>query len=88
MDDKPYWNEVLETMSDEVLFDLESERLKTQISRLLQTNDFYRDKWRQAGVSLDDVQDLDDLHKLPFTEKVELANAQKNGCTVGRQSIC
>jgi len=88
MDDKPYWNEVLETMSDEVLFDLESERLKTQISRLLQTNDFYRDKWRQAGVSLDDVQDLDDLHKLPFTEKVELANAQKTGALLGaNQSV-
>jgi len=88
MSDKPYWNEALETMPDEVLFDLESERLRTQISRLFQTNDFYRDKWRQAGILIDDIQDLDDLHKLPFTEKTELADVQKTGVLLGaNQSV-
>jgi phenylacetate-CoA ligase len=88
MSDKPYWNEVLETMFDETLFDLESKRLKTQISRIFQVNDFYRDKWQQAGVDLGDIQDLDDLHKLPFTEKTELADAQKTGALLGaNQSV-
>ena len=88
MSDKSYWNEALETMSDEALFDLESERLKTQISRLFQTNNFYRDKWHQAGILIDDVQDLDDLHKLPFTEKTELADVQKSGALLGaNQSV-
>ena len=88
MSDKLYWNEALETMSGEALFDLESERLKTQISRLFQANDFYRDKWHQAGILFDDIQDLDDLHKLPFTEKTELADAQKTGALLGaNQSV-
>ena len=86
--DKSYWNEALETMSNEALFDLESKRLKMQISRLFQVNDFYREKWYQAAILLDDVQDLDDLHKLPFTEKTELADVQKSGALLGaNQSV-
>ena len=75
-------------MSNEALFDLESKRLKMQISRLFQVNDFYREKWYQAAILLDDVQDLDDLHKLPFTEKTELADVQKSGALLGaNQSV-
>lgn len=75
-------------MSNEALFDLESKRLKTQISRLFQVNDFYREKWHQAGILVDDIRDLNDLHKLPFTEKTELADAQKSGALLGaNQSV-
>jgi len=75
-------------MPDEALFNLESERLKAKISQLFQINDFYREKWHQAGVGLNDIQDLNDLQKLPFTEKDELANEQRSGALLGvNQSV-
>ncbi len=59
-----------------------------QISRLFQANVFYREKWQQAGVSVGDIRDLNDLKKLPFTEKVEPADAQKAGALLGaNQSV-
>lgn len=88
MSNKPYWNESFEKMPDELLFNLESKRLKTQISRLFHANVFYREKWHQAGILVGDIQNLTDLKKLPFTEKVELADAQKTGALLSaNQSI-
>lgn len=88
MSENAFWDESFETMSEEALFAVESERLKKQIARLFESNDFYQKKWQQAGIDPDAVQSLDDLSKLPFTEKTELADSQKSGTLLGaNQSV-
>ncbi|PYT81899.1 MAG: phenylacetate--CoA ligase [Acidobacteria bacterium] len=46
-------------------------------------NRFYTRKWRDAGIAPGDIRSLSDLHKLPFTEKSELARAQEEAPPFG-----
>lgn len=54
-------------------------RLREQLARLWATVPFYRQRWQEAGVSPDDVQSLDDLRRLPFTEKNDLRDTYPTG---------
>jgi len=46
-------------------------KLKEGLNRVAVSNSFYRRKWHQAGLSVDDVRQLADLALLPLTEKAE-----------------
>lgn len=49
------------------------------LNRVAASNPFYQHKWRQAGVSVQDVHQLADLALLPLTEKAEfLADQAEN----------
>jgi phenylacetate-CoA ligase len=65
------WNPEFETMSRPGLEKLQLERLKQVVSRAAAVP-FYRDLLASAGVSPDDVHSLQDLAKLPFTNKQNL----------------
>ncbi len=52
------------------------ERLSTQLAYVTATSPFYRDLWSAAGVDPSTVVELDDLARLPFTEKDDLRVAQ------------
>jgi phenylacetate-CoA ligase len=54
-------------------------RLREQLARLWAAVPFYRERWQSAGVSLDDVQTLADLRRLPFTEKGDLRDTYPTG---------
>jgi len=66
-----YWNEEMEAMSPSDLEVVQLERLQWTI-RQAQNVPFYRDRFREAGVSPTDIQTLDDVHRLPFTHKTDL----------------
>ena len=70
------WNQELETMSSDGLRTIEEEKLRGQIDYVWRTSPFYRRKWDDAGVVPGRVTGLEDLPRLPFTEKAELQNAQ------------
>lgn len=44
--------------------------LKTQV---LKYSPFYIDMFKRVGLSADDIRSLDDLHKIPFTSKADIA---------------
>lgn len=44
--------------------------LKTQVLRY---SPYYQDLFKNAGLTADDVRSLDDLHKIPFTSKADIA---------------
>src|SRR5262245_5435617 len=48
------------------------ERLRAGLERVSKSVPMYRDRFRDAGVSADDVRTLDDLARLPFTTKQDL----------------
>ena len=66
------WNVEMETMSRPELEKLQLERLKAQVARVTANVPLYRNLYAQAGVSADDIQSPEDIHKLPFTYKQDL----------------
>jgi phenylacetate-CoA ligase len=68
----PIWNVESETMPREQLEQLQVKRLQDAIRRASTTVPFYKKKFGDAKVSADDIRSLDDLKRLPFTEKSDL----------------
>lgn len=64
-----------ETMPQEELRKLQTERLRKLVSYVYERIPFYRDSFDKAGVKPEDVKSLDDLTKLPFTTKQDMRNA-------------
>lgn len=81
--ERKYWNEEIETMSPDAVRRLETERLRTQLDYMFQASGFYRRKFEQGGIRPSDIRGPEDLHKIPFTEKTELADSQADGSLIG-----
>lgn len=56
--------------------EIQLRRLKELLETIIPRNRFYNTKFDEAGVSIDDIQTLDDLRKLPLTTKQELVDSQ------------
>lgn len=78
-----FWNEEIETMSPGDLRKLESERLQAQISYNYRSSPFYAAKLDLAGVRPSDIRSVEDLARVPFMEKSEIAASQKDGTLLG-----
>jgi len=61
-----------ESMSRAEIEDLQLTRLKETVKRVYDKVPAYRAKMEEAGLKPEDVQSLDDLKKLPFTNKKDL----------------
>ena len=70
------WNEEIETLSAKALNRLESERLQEQLPYNFTTSPFYRAKFEAANVNPEEIRSREDLTRLPFMEKSELATSQ------------
>jgi phenylacetate-CoA ligase len=66
------WDVEHECMPREELEQLQLERLQATINRAYKNVTCYRNKFREAGISPEDIGSLDDLAKLPFTTKDDL----------------
>jgi phenylacetate-CoA ligase len=70
------WNEEIETMDREQLRKLQGARLREQVAYVHERSDFYRRKFAEVGLEPGDVQELEDVCKLPFITKDELRRSQ------------
>jgi len=68
----PIWNPEFETMPRDQLNKAQARRLRDAVARAGANVPFYKKKFAEAKVSADDIQSLDDLKRLPFTEKDDL----------------
>ena len=66
------WNEEIECMSSIEMRKLQSERLKELVNKVYQNVEFYRKKMDEKGVRPSDIRSIDDISKLPFTNKTDL----------------
>ncbi len=73
------WNENIECMDREQLRELQSSRLKEMAEYVYHNTPFYRKKFQEMGLEPGDIQGLDDLHKLPFTDKLDLRDTYPYG---------
>jgi len=66
------WDKTSECMSRDQLRDLQNQRLRLLVKRVYADVPFYRGKMHAAGVLPGDIHGVEDLPKLPFTEKTDL----------------
>jgi phenylacetate-CoA ligase len=66
------WNEPKECMSREQLREIQSRRLVKMVDYVYHNTPFYRKKFQEMGLEPTDIQGIDDLQKLPFTQKTDL----------------
>ncbi len=67
------WNESIECMDRESLRKIQGIRLKKTVERVYHDTPFYRRKMQELGIAPDDINSIDDIVKLPFTTKYDLA---------------
>ena len=76
LDDAEHWNPALEcappAARDEVILG----KLQAQVRYAWERSAFYRRRWREAGVSPDTLEHLDDLARFPVVRKEDLRAAQ------------
>ncbi len=68
----PIFNPNVETMNRRELSDLQMERLEIVVNQAYSKVDFYRRRFDEAGLNADDIKDLDDLRRIPFTTRKDL----------------
>ncbi len=66
------WSKEAETMPRPKLEELQLQRLKKVVAWATEKVPFYRELYAEAGVSADDLHFLEDIAKLPFTNKQDL----------------
>ena len=74
-----YYQKEIETMPYDQLRALQNERFMKQIRHVWDNVPYYRQKMEDKGVTIDDIQSVDDLHKLPFLTKADLRDAYPYG---------
>ncbi len=80
------FNPKYECMDREQLRALQSERLIKTVRTCYDKSPFYRKKMDEIGVKPDDIKSIDDIHKLPFTTKIDLRDEYPFGLQVVPQS--
>lgn len=84
---KEFLNEKMETMGPEELRSIQEEKFVKQLDYVWGNSPFYQKKFKEHGVERGDIKNLEDLHKLPFTEKDELRKSQEEDPPLGSHSI-
>ena len=74
-----YYQPEIETMPYEELRELQNEKLLKQVRHVYENVPYYRDLMDKKGVKPEDIQGIDDLHKLPFLSKADLRDAYPYG---------
>ena len=83
-----YYQPEIETMPYEQMRELQNERLRKQVQHVWNDVPYYRQKMEEKGVTPDDIQTVDDLHKLPFLTKADLRDAYPYGLMGKPKSEC
>ena len=77
--EQSYYQKDIETMPYEEMKALQSEKLVKQVRHVWDNVPYYRHLMEEKGVTPDDIQSIDDLHKLPFLSKADLRDAYPYG---------
>ena len=67
-----YWQPKMELMERKELEELQLQRLKSVVEKVYRNVAFYQNKFKQAGITPEDIKSLKDLAKLPTTRKQDL----------------
>lgn len=83
-----YYQEQIETMPLEQLKALQSEKIRKQIKHVYENVPYYRNLMDEKGVKPEDINGIEDIHKLPFTTKSDLRETYPYGMLAKPLSEC
>ena len=78
-----FWDEALETLGPPDVRRLEDDRLAEQIAYDYATSPFYRERLDAAGVGPETIRHREDLARIPFMDKTDIADSQADGALLG-----
>ncbi len=67
-----YWNSRIERAPLEELQEIQARKLRQLVDTVYRSSQFYRKRFKEAGVKPEDIKSLEDVTKLPFTFKKDL----------------
>lgn len=82
-----YYHPEVETVSRKALRELQNERLRWQIRRCLSKSEFYREKFKKAGIKASHIKTVDDLVHVPVVTKQELREEQVKHPPFGHYAV-
>ena len=74
-----YYQPEIECAPLDKIREIQSEKLVKQVKHVWDNVPYYRKKMEEKGVTPDDIQSVDDLHKLPFLSKDDLRDQYPAG---------
>ena len=74
-----YYQKDIETASREEIIQIQNDKLRKQVKHVYEQVPYYRNLMDQKGVKPEDIQTIDDIHKLPFLSKSDLREAYPYG---------
>lgn len=77
MTERKLWNEKIEAMSQEAMRALQWKRLKKQLQYDYENSIYYREKFKEAGVTPQDIKTFEDFQKLPLMTKEDHRRIQQ-----------
>ncbi|MBN1927215.1 MAG: phenylacetate--CoA ligase [Prolixibacteraceae bacterium] len=69
-----FWTKEIECAPREIISKIQSERLINTVNRVYKNVPYYRKKMDSSGIKPSDILSIDDISKLPFTNKDDLRN--------------
>jgi len=72
-----FFDHALETMSPKAIEALQIEKLRSMFKKIYGHNRFYTEKFDSAGIDHETIQNVNDMAKIPLTNKEELIKAQQ-----------
>jgi phenylacetate-CoA ligase len=79
----PYFDPEVETASPDMLREIQFLKLKKLLEVVSSSNPFYQKKFQKHGVKAEEIKNLDDIRKLPFTHKEEYLRDQEENPPFG-----
>ena len=84
-----YYSKKIETMPQhEVRKAVQEPKFLKQIRYVTENSEFYHRKFKEIGLELRDIKSLDDLVKIPFTNKDEVRQSQEENPPLGLHMAC
>jgi len=72
-----FFDHALETMPPKAIEALQIEKLRSMFKKIYRHNRFYTEKFDSAGIDHETIQNVNDMAKIPLTNKEELIKAQQ-----------
>jgi phenylacetate-CoA ligase len=87
-DTAQYWNPYLETLPLERLQEIQLKKFQRIVAWAYENSPYYRRLYSDAGVEPGDIKSMDDVRKVPATDKAKLKEAQVEGPAPYGSRLC
>ncbi|MGD9579131.1 MAG: hypothetical protein AB7Y74_12845, partial [Syntrophorhabdus sp.] len=79
----PPESQLIEKADPEVIREIQNQGLRRLVKHCWEHVPFYRNRWEKIGLRPDDIRGIEDINKLPVTNKSEIENDLKENPPCG-----